>query len=240
MRILFTPLILSLGLLILLGFQGASAGQLVILESTAPGFKPGQIIDSTKSLNIGAGLHLSVIGGNGVVRSIQGPFSGLPGGGGKSADPSLVGALSKLIGAQKSESMALGVTRAMETTRPPIWAIDVLSTGDHCVLAGSPPILWRHRSRKPAKLAIRNLTDMFKLTVPWPAGAAQIPWPADMPLTDGVEYLAKVSTKLSAARLKVHIVPAHLPTDAHRAVWVAERGCRGQARALLARARQER
>lgn len=216
------------------GAGRAIAGQLVVLESTAPGFKVGQVIDSAKKLSLPAGTRLSVIGGDGTVRALKGPFSGAPGGSGGMADTSLVASLAKLIEDQGSESVSLGVTRAIDSTRPPVWGVDALRTGDHCVLAGSPSILWRHKSRKPAKLTIRNLADKSKVTVPWPAGASQVPWPTAMPLHDQGDYLLKVSTKLSAARLTLHVVPAGLPSDAHRAVWVAERGCRGQARALLA------
>ena len=224
-------------MLVCLGIPGggrAVAGELVVLDSTVPGFKVGQVIDSAKPLSLPAGTRLSVIGGDGAVKALKGPFSGIPVGSGGATDPSLIASLAKLIENQGSESMSLGVTRAADATRPTVWAVNALSTGDHCVLAGSPPILWRHKSRKPAKLTIRNLADKSKVTVPWPAGASQVPWPADMPRRDRGDYLVKVSTKLSAARLTLHVVPADLPSDAHRAVWVAERGCRGQARALLA------
>ena len=38
----------------------------------------------------------------------------------------------------------------------------------------------------------------------------------------------------TAAKLTVHRLPAQLPTDAHRAKWMADKGCRPQARRLLA------
>ena len=55
-----------------------------------------------------------------------------------------------------------------------------------------------------------------------------------MPLTDGGRYLAKLSDRSTVSKLMIHLVPG-LPSDAHRVVWMAERGCSRQARALLAR-----
>ena len=43
-----------------------------------------------------------------------------------------------------------------------------------------------------------------------------------------------MSGRTAETTLIVHLVPAGLPTDAHRAAWMAEIGCMGQARALLA------
>ncbi len=43
-----------------------------------------------------------------------------------------------------------------------------------------------------------------------------------------------MSGKITETTLVVHRVPGGLPSDAHRAAWMAENGCIGQARALLA------
>ena len=59
-------------------------------------------------------------------------------------------------------------------------------------------------------------------------------WPSKVPLTDGGHYLAKLSNRTRTSKLMIHLIPV-LPSDAHRVVWMAERGCIRQAGALLAR-----
>ena len=58
-------------------------------------------------------------------------------------------------------------------------------------------------------------------------------WPNKVPLTDGGRYLAKLSDRTRTNELMIHLVHI-LPSDAHRVVWMAERGCIRQAGALLA------
>ena len=51
---------------------------------------------------------------------------------------------------------------------------------------------------------------------------------------DGGDYRAKLSDRPRTSKLMIHLIPV-LPSDAHRVVWMAERGCIRQAGALLAR-----
>ena len=59
-------------------------------------------------------------------------------------------------------------------------------------------------------------------------------WPNKVPLTDGGRYHAKLSDRPRNSELIIHLVPI-FPSDAHRVVWMAERGCIRQAGTLLAR-----
>ena len=81
---------------------------------------------------------------------------------------------------------------------------------------------------------MRNLTDKSNKTVPWPAGKKSIDWPSGMALSDGGTYLIRMKGSMKARRIEIYLVPAGLPSAAHRAAWMAERGCATQARAVLA------
>jgi hypothetical protein len=56
----------------------ANARQLVVIKSSSPSIKSGQILDSTKPLNLGKDVKLTLIADDGRVTKLAGPFSGLP------------------------------------------------------------------------------------------------------------------------------------------------------------------
>lgn len=70
-----------------------------------------------------------------------------------------------------------------------------------------------------------------------PAGAQTLPWPSKTTLGEGDKYLARMKGRRVSSKLVLHLVPEGLPTDAHRAAWMADKGCLRQARRLLARLR---
>jgi len=55
----------------------------------------------------------------------------------------------------------------------------------------------------------------------------------NFPLIDDGAYIARLQGSRKAAKIVVHLVPGDLPTNAHKAVWMAGKGCVGQARLLL-------
>ena len=61
--------------------QGAFAGQLIVIDSTAPELMPGQVVDGSKVLGIAAGARVTLIAEDGRVTTLKGPFSGRPGAG---------------------------------------------------------------------------------------------------------------------------------------------------------------
>jgi len=54
-----------------------------------------------------------------------------------------------------------------------------------------------------------------------------------VPIEDGATYGLRLVTADTYAFVRITIVPGTLPTDAHRAAWMADRGCQDQALALL-------
>ncbi|MEE8141224.1 MAG: hypothetical protein V3T66_09980, partial [Alphaproteobacteria bacterium] len=61
--------------------QGAFAGQLIVIDSTAPDLVRGQILDGSKPLGLAAGTRVTLVAEDGQVTTLKGPFSGRPGAG---------------------------------------------------------------------------------------------------------------------------------------------------------------
>ena len=225
--------------------QGAFAGQLIVIDSTAPELAPGQVVDGSKVLGIAAGARVTLIAEDGRVTMLKGPFSGRPGAGPSAPGGSgLIDSLSRLVGGRSAASGALGVMRGSRIANPAdAWTVNLGRSVDVCVRAGATPVLRGKKSRMARILTVKALPDGAGKSVEWPAGRDRIGWPEGLAITDGGRYLVRVSSRKSLAgmsgrtaetTLVTHLVPGGLPSDAHRAAWMADIGCIGQARALLA------
>ena len=194
---------------------------------------------------VAAAARITLIAEAGQVTTLKGPFTGRPGAGpGAPGGSGLMGSLSRLVGGPSAASGALAVMRGSRGADPAdAWAVSLVRSVNVCVRAGATPVLRRKKSRMARTLTVKVLPDGAEKSVEWPAGSDRIGWPEGLALTDGGRYLARVSSRKSLAgmsgrttetTLVVHLVPGGLPSDAHRAAWMADNGCIGQARALLA------
>ena len=132
-----------------------------------------------------------------------------------------------------------GATRGAAAAAADIdaWFIDTGAPGDACALAGGPITLWRAKSGKASALKLTHKDSRAAANIEWPAGAATIAWPAGVTIEDDADYLVRFKGVLVARGLTLHLVPRELPSEAHRAAWMAERGCLSQARALVSQMR---
>ncbi|HYM32150.1 MAG TPA: hypothetical protein VEU47_12665 [Candidatus Cybelea sp.] len=211
----------------------AAAKQLVVVKSTAAAFKPGQIVDSNVALALPDNTMVTLIGPDGRNMTLTGPFNGKPAAGGGNDDPALVSKLSHILDQQGSDSSAVGSIRGGPSATPPdAWSIDVDGSGTWCVRDSSTIRLWRHDPNRPQQANMRNAAAGDGVAVHWNAGAASVPWPASLPAAEG-KYLVRMPGHSLPIVLQLHQVPADLPTDAHRAVWMNDNGCSGQASRLL-------
>ena len=60
---------------------------------------------------------------------------------------------------------------------------------------------------------------------------------SEVTLGNGARYLLRLKGSRARRKFNLHLVPAGLPTDAHRAAWMAKKGCETQAMRLLSRLR---
>jgi hypothetical protein len=221
--------------------QSGSAKDLVIVESSAPEFKQGQVVDGGKSLTLGAGTRIVMIGDDGKVIKLDGPFKGVPDGSASASagDPQVVAAISRLFNTQGAETSALGTFRSaspLEGGRagdpPDAWSIDIARGETQCAESGVPPMLWRAEPGRDATVLVQRAGGVGGL-VRFPAGIQSAAWPADVPLDDATEYLIRDSADAWSRSWTLHIVPASASSDISRVAWMADHGCTRQAKTLL-------
>ncbi len=218
----------------------AVAGELVIVASSAPNFKPGQIIKTDTAIEVPQGTSITVVSQAGKTLTLKGPHSGPPAlsseGGGNGR---LVSSLSDLLLGSGKEKTSLGTVRAGRGPPPPsaLWVINVHRSGHYCFQAAASAKLWRAETDQKWSFSLKNMADKTKSVADWPAGPETLDWPSKVTLGDGVIYMARWKNSRSARRLVLHRVPPDLPSDAHKAAWMAEKGCLDQAKRLLARLR---
>ena len=228
-----------LGLLLcsifLLFAQPARAGQFVVIDSTDPALAPGQVVAAGKTVAVAAGATATLIADDGALVTLSGPFSGIPNAaGGAAGSQGLADALARLVSPGDASTQKMGAIRSFAGRTPPdIWLVDVTRTGGHCVISGAPVTLWREKAKSKADLTIKPLPNGERQKITWAAGANTLALPGGIAVEDGTKLLVRGVGK-SASKVTFHAVPANLKTDAHRALWMAENGCRGQALALLA------
>ena len=230
-----------IGILLMTAAFSAQAQQLVVIASGAPSLKPGQVVKSGTAIEIPAGASVTLVSETGKTVTLKGPFSGPAkaggqGGGKGGADNKLIASLSGLLSGSGKETGSLGAMRAVAPLKPPsdAWVINTGKSGDFCVQATGPVMLWREKAAKARILTLKNLTDKSKSKAEWPAGSTTLEWPSKVTLADGARYLLRMKGSRAARKLKLHLVPGDLPSDAHRAAWMARNGCEKQARRLLA------
>jgi hypothetical protein len=223
--------------LFVFGFAGAvSAGQFVVIEASGVDLSPGQVVDGGQPLTLPAGAKVKLISEAGQLTAIEGPFSGPPdvSGGKANGDAGLVSSLAQLVGGKPAQSAALGVMRAGVSDLPPgPWVVDLRRSGSHCVQKGESPVLWRSDSDKTGTLSLKALPKGARAKVRFKAGVAEGEWPADVTISDWGQYLARMTGRATASKVVLRLIPSDLPTDAHRAAWMADMGCTAQAKQLL-------
>lgn len=94
--------------------KAAAAGDVVILESTAPQVAVGDVIDEAHPVVIPAGASVSMIMSDGETRLVEGPYEG-----------PLAAAVGEAGGAAAALSSSRGGdTRVLGAVRAPSWEID--------------------------------------------------------------------------------------------------------------------
>jgi hypothetical protein len=212
----------------------AAAAEVVVIASNVPGLAAGQIVDGTQPLVMVEGQRLTVVTGQGQTLTRSGPFKGYVADAAAPADKGLLTALSALASGPAAGKVALGGVRGLPNASPTNpWAVAVDRAGDHCVLDGAPVRLWRSAAGNAQPFTLMGAKDEGQATVQWPGGSDTLTWPEGVRIVDGAVYFARFGTASSAKRLVLHVVPADLPSDAHRAARMGQHGCRLQGQAVL-------
>jgi hypothetical protein len=213
---------------------GAAAGQFVVVESTTPGWLPGRVIEPGTPIALPAGAHVSLIGEDGRVTKLAGPYAGLPGAAaGDATDPTLVTALARLFTTGEPATSLLTGEDGLANP-PDVWAIDIGRSGHVCVLAGTWPTLWRADAGLAQSLRVTQPATGEEAEVAFAAGVATAAWPAAVPAVDGATYALHQGGTGGTASIVLRLVPAGGRFHAASVAWMMQAGCPRQARALLA------
>jgi len=192
------------------------------------------MIEDGANISLAAGTDLSLVSESGQVIILKGPHSGAVAAVTGDGDKNLTAALAKLVAPQGAGTSKLGVMRGSAKPEPPdVWHIDAGRSGTHCFRTGTFPALWRANTKKKGSVSLKELPKGGKAKVERPKGAADLKWPPEVSVRDGVSVMVRLKGQRTAARVKLKQMP-ELSIDAHRIVWMAENGCVGQARKLLA------
>lgn len=216
-----------------------ATSQVVVIKSNAAPFAPGRIIDATETLSLSAGERITAVASNGQVLQLAGPYSGMirmPAVSDKSA--SVVQTIANLMKSEPADRDTLAVTRQWRVEQAPQdpWAVQIDQKGPHCVLETQPVSIWRSNAGTETSLRLSGGPDGRSADSKWPQGANSMPWPPGIAIANGGTYRAKIGGSGEETTFDIFIAPGNLPTVVHRAAWIADRGCRRQARMLLEKA----
>jgi hypothetical protein len=222
-------MLMALSVCTLLLAPEVRAGELVVIEATGTALKPGQTIDDSARLVLKEGEQVSLVGEDGNVRKLRGPYDRAPGS--ASEDGVEVSkALAALVSGQRSE---YGVIRSKvdNVDLPTPWVVDVTHSGKVCMRAGERLVFWRPDSARDVTLTIMPVDRSWRATTDWAKGTAQLEAPSNFPLKERRTYLFTIGGRTSALTLLA--VPDALANDRMRAAWMLEMNCIAQTKALL-------
>jgi hypothetical protein len=134
-----------------------------------------------------------------------------------------------------------GPINSQELWSQELWLVDATNTRKrfYCLAPSSQVVLWRpeKQSHSASLLQIKHKTTGKKAKVVWPAYQRTLEWPNELPVVYGDTYIVEVKPRRgsqSFKKLVLYQLPDNLPTDSHKVVWMAGRGCILQANMLLA------
>jgi hypothetical protein len=194
----------------------------------------GSLITGQTQLAVPAGGLLVLLSPDGTTVTVEGPHDGpVPAAsGGGNDDAGVVGVLSSLWEEQEGDEV-LGSIRAGEATAPDNpWLIDSSRPGDQCAPAADQVVLWRPQAETRERLSIRDGAGARARTT-WRRGEETVAWPEALPPESGGDYKIRLSGTTATRDVTLHVLPDDIDDDIRRAVWLAEQGCREQARRLL-------
>ncbi len=214
----------------------AAAAQLLVISARNAPVTVGDLIDSEHAIKLAAGAELTVVAENGATQTVSGPFEGVVKVAGPSGGDGLLSKLATLVTAPSQDASAVGAVRGGPASQgpPDPWMLDVDESGHHCTRRTGKPLLWRGETGQASALSVRPRSGSGSGQVSWQRGEATAGWPDGVELIDGGSYVLRPRGSTQTRRLILHLAPENAPSQAHLVVWMAESGCRVQARRLLA------
>ncbi len=211
---------------------GASAAELVVVEARNIDLKEGQTLDDAKPLVLKEGQQVTLIGANGNILKLRGPYDQAPAAGTGRGTAEIRKALEALT-TKNAVRLAGGTVRATTDVveLPDPWVVDVSHPGNVCLREGERVVFWRQGTGSSETLTVMPADHSWRARTQWPGGTALMEAPTDFPLKDHETYLADLGGRPVAVTLNA--IPKAVVGDRMQAAWMFEKGCIAQAEALL-------
>ena len=215
----------------------ANAAQLVVVTSTVSTVELGTIFNEGEVMRVPAGNAIKLVSDSGEIIRLKGPFEGIPKVGTQNKNrkfsENLIAYLKAMFNDRELDASVIAAVRARRSpVAPNLWWLNISLSGKHCFLTEQPILIWRSGVKKRTDLLIKKSGGTANKSL-WSAGASTTDWPNNVPLDNGVWYSLLTSHPRKSNMVQIRLVPHDLPTDAHRAVWMAKNGCKRQAMRLL-------
>jgi hypothetical protein len=226
----------------MVGIASVAAEDFVVIESTgAPKIAEGSMLSGGQTVTVPEKGRVVLAGDSGRMVTLAGPFSGPVAQPGPAGDGRVLTALASLVRKKETDQSAVGAVRNADvtwrketaTSLADVVAIDTGDGGDTCLYDPTKAELLRAPTDAAPRVNILNATSGAGAMVEWGA-ARRAPWPKALPIEDGESYVFEQPGKATAAVVTVHVLPNQAASDIGRVAQLADAGCDGQARLLLA------
>lgn len=244
---------LSISILLISMISMVQAQDMVVIYSTdLKTFPEGKLLGSHTPIDLLDSKEITVVFASGGVTKVIGPYKGVIRDPQPNHKPFLININHKTNTPPKFVEVIAGLSQFLKNdelipaTRGPIkpqelWLVDATSTRKrfYCIAPSSRVTLWRPKkeTHSASLLLIKHKSSGKKAKLVWPAYQATLQWPNDLPVIYGDTYTVEVKPRRgspSFKKLVLYQLPDSLPTESHKVVWMAGRGCIPQANMLLA------
>ena len=220
--------------------------EFIVLESTQDTYIKGQLFSSNEPITLDDNKTISVIGDDGNLVLINGPFTGRVGDKRTNEKRTEGGVGSKLSAFMTSLSMLLtskqetqlGATRSLSlngigdfTDNLDPWMIDITQEGHKCVNNTLP--LLRRLNEEASVITFTSMLNNSSQQLHIPRGSAKIQWPSKLAVKDKDKYQVQLASSYKTHEIVFHKSKQGFKNPTFAAIWMAGKGCQQQANNML-------
>jgi hypothetical protein len=229
-------LVCGLTAVLIAAFAGTTAAlaQLVVIESTASGIRPGARFEDSDVLSVPAGSEIRVVLPSGKTRTVRGPFSGTVGelNKGEPRNEGVMVWLMEFLRTGGARESAPGATRGIApVAAKPIgfsWsAVPVTASGSVCVRKGARLELVRPPSSRAEDAVVVDAQNATRGEAQWEAGSTTAAWPANLVPRSNAIYYVQLSGGRPQRQITLRVLDK-LPADEDVLAELHRFGCKQQ------------
>ena len=217
------------------------SNEYVILSSTSPEIKDGQVFTKEEKIKLLKGEKLEVMDQSGNMFKIKGPYDSkikhqkIE----KKKNSKLVKAIGRLFAKSEDDISSLGATRSIQGKKPPnLWMLSTELSGHHCLENFKDVKIWRVENDKILNGMIRSKKGA-KGKLKWEIGKNEAFWPSNVIISNDVPFLLRLEGASLPLKYTFHQMPKHIKEWQDKIVWMVDKKCLWQARIFLKKIRSE-